>query len=1281
MSLPVEQELQQEANNRLEKSAKDPGFVRLGAGRIDIDQIAEFMGKPKPWGTHSVPSFLAPFLVLNNVTQTAASRFREKEAKPEIWDNNARVLDSWLSVLCLYMFQDKLGVSVKYTHSNLYVNEPFGATQFQPTAEQGNAQVSRKADATQDMIRAFKTAGRPAFDPQGGNPPFWFLTELQAQFGGNAYTFAILDDELMLCPTILSLDAMRAFKRYVPWYKTGENKIRDHLIEAGFGVGEKRLTPRGQMLYNTLKTIEAALNAPAPGMGNIQLLIRYLELAGNAVKSEGVPFPAKVEESIYKFMGDGKDDPFYREQQMHVSPSLGVIAGMFLDRAVRSKAPGIDNTWTEEAVLVPLTDDQYKAFEANFRTAPLLIPNLLPVNGTRLYLLPPVHNEIYEYLHSIHGDRSPDMVRGPEVTVRSEAANALFKVEVTMSFLDNEREVITRIREYVISLTPEIKNTLWLMDSLPYLSLWPDVDLPEDKWGLYLLAQSGETLDGDEKLLQLLRSLVTDAQWRQKLGFEIGKLDEGGRRIKAKDLRLRVDQVEPARRVSRVPGVPHWTVHQCGTRPKNIKLLAPDSEHVISSLNLKPIPENDPLRKPGTSTEKYQVALDFGTSSTLMWIAPMRANGSSGTQRSIISGADYITDLFEQTNQERREDFHRYCWIRESGESMDGKNLLGKVNSIAIVYGATGEPVMLNRTKDIIPFVNGSILRRDVKVSEDVSHTYKPLTDFGVFAGLKFFDVEDDKSGNGENRYWDDALCLFFAHLLTLAALDARMSGVTNGNLRLVAAGPDRGVFERMNTTLFQTLDLMNAHQFKNVYENEPVKVYAEANAVHAYMEEMRPESSCFVPVKGGVIVDIGGGTTDIYIAHGNPKTAKPVCASFHLAGDRLIRRAIVFASAKYPLGGSTQTPRQPGLQELSMLLAEAKNTKESNDLRQRFLGSYEKSMRSNAPNPRNENEKWLVFPSSIEAVRNMYPSLAELVDVLMSEFPPRYELVTTATNLQSGSVGGSTPAVSMVAVSEVLKLHYLLLFCLIAELLKNNTKQLDINNWKEIDIFLSGYGARGLGFCCGMSLDMVDGVCANSLFFTEVLSSVIKKVAGLPGETKIRFVMPFEQEKLEVVRGLFCSSKLLEPAFNDTENPLEQPKKKGAASKRTPLEALTTELVSEKAADLERLYRDAIESIPSNTMTRWFRERYKSLLKECEGFAETGYQNETSFESIRQKVINYAVESRLLDVFDTQGLGVWYWLKVIEMAIRRWGELPKDWKKRQEKKSVQPTTDEKPEK
>jgi len=1264
MSLPVEQELQQEANNRLEKSARDPGFVRLGAGRIDIDQIAEFMGKPKPWGTHSVPSFLAPFLVLNNVTQTAASRFREKEAKPEIWDQSARVLDSWLSVLCLYLFQDKLGVSVKFTSAHLYENAPFGTTRTQSSSEQSTAQRSRKADATQDIIRAFKTAGRAAFDPQGGNPPFWFLTELQAQFGGNAHTFAILDDELMLCPTILSSDALRAFKRYVPWYNTGENKIRDHLIEIGFG--EKRLTARGQMLYNTLKTIEANLNAPALGIGNISLLIRYLELAGNAVKSDGVPFSVAAEEKTYKYIGKGKDCPSYREQQMHVSPSLGVIAKMFLDRAVQSKAPGIESTWTDEAVLVPLTDEQFQAFKANFRTAPLLIPNLLPVNGTRLYLLPPVHNEIYEYLHDIHGEKSVAMVQGPEVTVRSEAAKSLFRVEVTMSFFDKEREMITRIREYVISLTPEIKSTLWLMDSLPYLSLWPDVNLPEEKWGLYLVAQSGGTLDGNEKLLQLLRALVTDAEWRQKLSFENGKLENGGRYIWAKDLHLRVDQVEPARRMSRVRGVLPWTVHQCSKRPNNIKLYAPDGESVISSLNLKPIPENDQRKQPGTSTEKYQVALDFGTSSSLMWIAPLRANGTSGTQRSIISGVDYITDLFVQTNGARLADFHRYCWIREGNETMDDKNLLGKVNSIAIVYGETGEPKLLDRTREIIPFVNGSILRRDVKVSEDVSHTYKPLTDFGVFAGLKFFDVEDDKGSNGEDRYWDDALCLFFAHLLTLAALDARMSGVANGNLRLVAAGPDRGVFERMNTTLFQTLALMNVQQFKNVFENEPVKVYAEANAVHAYMEEMRPEASCFVPVKGGVIVDIGGGTTDIYIAHGKPKKGTPVRASFHLAGDRLIRRAIVYASAKHPLGGSTQTPRQPGLQELSMLLAES--TKESTELRQRFLRSYEHAMRSNVQNPRNENEKWLSFPSSVEAVRNMYPSLAELVDVLMGTFPPRYELVTTATNLQSGSVGGSTPAVSMVAVSEVLKLHYLLLFCLVAELLKKNAKGLDVNNWKEIDIFLSGYGSRGLGFCCGMSLDMVDGVCANSLFFTEVLSSVIKKVAGLPKETKIRFVMPFEQEKVEVVRGLFCSRALLEPAFNDTDDPSETSQTFGDTS-RDSVE-FTTELVSQKAAELEETYRKAVESIPNNTMTRWFRDRYKTLLKDCEGFAEIGYQNETSFESVRQKVINYAEESRLQEVFGEQGLGVWYWLKVIEMAIRRWGELPKGWGKTQKKKS-----------
>jgi len=1175
LALPVAEAQQNDVNTHASGAI---GFVKREKSTMGFRELRNWMGEARPWGSHSVPSRIAHLLVLDNAAHECANKMMEYVQSETNWNP---MLDGWLGSLCIYLLHEKLGLRIQFEHDDI---EPWENGEKPEDADE-------RVHAQQAIIKDLRAAGRHPCNPEGQQArELWRLTRLSVIKEGRRYPFALLDEQLLLCPIPLNRETQQLFSSgLIPWHSSSNNVsdwsgVHTYLLRENRGM-------YGKLVYRLLRRLEGQIPYSAEDKPKkyIQMLARYLELAGNFDQYEDFDQAGRT----YKQLS--------LEERTHLpgEPPTGMVE--FLELPPNSETPSIEVTFTENAVLLPLTNVQRDSLAEHFLCSPIEVPNIGGTDGSKLYLLPPVHEEIYKFLDKCHGSIHLSL----RYTVDLE-------VDVSIQFQDEDGIPQNRSKRYSLR-----GNTLWLLESLPYLSLWPNVNLPADAWKLYFVVKAGSAI-GRQPLANLINAAVSNEQTRKDL--QLIYYQDSPQYLSADKIRLRVDGHKGKTVSSAINNAP-WTLYQTETRPSLIGIYGgSDGQHHLANLRL--LQKESPVSI--IQDKRMNVSIDFGTSATMMYI------DGSGGPRSIFSGHDKVLDLVPYEQDEMKRVFERFHGILPG---QDG--LLGKVNSVAQIND-------INQFIDrdaIQPYLQGRYIQMDAQVwarfmpegDNRALHALN-LSDYGVYAGLKF----PVKAADATKV--EDALFVFFGNLLALAALDARLAGAQR--VQLFAACPHAIAYNNLTSFLQVAMNQMNTHYFGGLFE-ESLQIYAESDAVRAYLQHFKDREGSLHLESGAVIVDIGGGTTDICAMKGN--TIRKT--SFGLAGDRLVRRSMIYSTVKDPPKGSVPQTLSPGLKELRKFLAEPLSEDEVK-VQERFLKAYEWHIMNG------KQRECLRFPTSGNKEEKKYPALAELLDTLMQNFPPAYEKITLKGTLEPGKTGDTTPVQSLRCLSEIVKLRYMLLFYLIASFLKHNEEDLQIKQMETIRIYFAGLGSRGLGFCCGQSINAGREGCAGTPFM-KVLERIIQKV--LEVDKRVIFIMPQDEDKVEVVTGLLAGERVLGeemaplPEFPEGQNPADR--------------AALVEKSKVEAENIAKLF-DAVfnEIIAEGVANReWQRLKpfctsFVGLLHKCKAYVQLA-SGSFAEDDMMNKAIVDSHAAMLLGEEEVVGLAVWYYNDLLDIATRRWGD------------------------
>ncbi len=492
----------------------------------------------------------------------------------------------------------------------------------------------------------------------------------------------------------------------------------------------------------------------------------------------------------------------------------------------------------------------------------------------RVFIIPPISSILLRRLEEYDGK-----IRIKEISYSADDCQAVtdpkkereqlsLTCTLSVEFLEESQTINYK---YTFDYT----KIVWT-DAMPYMLLWPNVNLPDDKWKSYYLAVARHSRNFN--------------QARPELSF----LSDRDRFYRLED--IKITGLAKANEVKEFDVTSNYNPTNSDT-PVSYKIM--HSESLFEAIGLSYIKDQKeyelgylvinhnkgksytPKRPENHYFDKiFHIGIDFGTTSTNVHIKEHTEGVDSDLSqpRSIYSPGKFMLELIRTDDIQDRID-------RESYFFTDKNELLGKIFTAGQLFNAK----LHEDNPGDFTNVAGKFIEIDREAFWEPLSGNKNLSSLGIYFRLKFPDDTINQSNSIR------AARLFIQSLLQTALLECRLEGANKVTVHFSYP------FESSEYTLELWQTVIN--KIKGDFSDDPNNVNSFSMTESAAAGEHFKRYSKSVisePIlrRGYAIIDIGGGTSDVSVW----KRAKEeddhshihAQHSFKYAGQQLVNRTMI---------------------------------------------------------------------------------------------------------------------------------------------------------------------------------------------------------------------------------------------------------------------------------------------------------------------------------------------------------------------------------------------------
>jgi hypothetical protein len=584
-------------------------------------------------------------------------------------------------------------------------------------------------------------------------------------------------------------------------------------------------------------------------------------------------------------------------------------------------------------------------------------------------------------------------------------------------------------------------NDIVYMQSIPYISLWPNVDLPDNIWKLYYLNIKIKDINLPEP------NCVYGMHSLKHNEVKYSVYDKYNNNISPNTVNSVIDRNE------------EWDIFKSETRVKFIsfKFNMDNCDYTLGQIIIGKhnIPDSSKCSKFNLQTT---IGVDFGATSTNCHMKV----GSDAITIPVNTGAEYLLNI-SPSDENKIASFRNNCWVSNN----NGIGESGKFFTAGQLFYDEG----LDGKQD--PYINGKTIYLDLDLLSSFikAKLKEPLSSYGIYDNLKFQDQAAIGAGKKKK-----AILSLLKNLMIIATLKARLMGASSFvvNVSYAFSSAFDSLRDTWNTSLLDYITYINGLE-KNV--GVKVNCFTEAYAAGQYYVGLGAGKP--VANDGYVIIDIGGGTTDISLwqglaqdTDGNPipkRHALKSNASIKYAGGKLVVRSIFQAMRKRNVFGTiwekdkANTKIQSLIEEFDIIANE--------------------------------------FGSQVSYNDSKYYTIQSIIDVLIEKAEINYQALSRPDDF------------AIALLTSLIKIKYFSLFYTISAYIKAKIDSGVFVPTGITKLFLAGCGAKGLDICIQskyMSTFATSG-------FGIAVKNMIQDITGI----KVEIIPPLTQNKEEVVFGL----------------------------------------------------------------------------------------------------------------------------------------------------------------
>lgn len=460
------------------------------------------------------------------------------------------------------------------------------------------------------------------------------------------------------------------------------------------------------------------------------------------------------------------------------------------------------------------------------------------------YAIPPISEEVINKLRDYRDTLS---LEDDDWCIKSNEDHTEFKVSFCLS--------VSGGGKFRCEETFGVEKTAFVI-GMPYISMWPQSDFYDNRWNDYLVSilmsrgnnedfiTSKENLQVSSELKDMISrygTLKISASGKEKDSFNINVIPSGRnvpKRYKCKSNFVPEDENEDesGSNLNELD----FSMIKSTSRPFALSFKYGQDIN-LGSWVISDMPKDENGARDGSVV----VAMDFGTTSTNVYISDRLVNGRKVDSQSIHSPGEYVEDIYQPCGSDKRNLYQNYyLFSGKTQEKYLNKMFTFGQNFTAYEVSNNGQETQVADDERI-----HNICGRFINIDLDCLLQGGDNADDGIYSNLKWPNAD-------ERTEIDKARDNFISTILTSAILEAVKKGA--GTVELHVSYPSSDLGAEICGTI---------NSIKGNLENDSgitinCKYATEARSAGEFFKGNR--NANVSSTSGYAVMDIGGGTTDI---------------------------------------------------------------------------------------------------------------------------------------------------------------------------------------------------------------------------------------------------------------------------------------------------------------------------------------------------------------------------------------------------------------------------------